>query len=407
MVKEKVFIMQDIRSLFTCLEGEAKRIFNIVRNNGPLTKNSLLSLTNMKLSTLNRVIQPLLIEGLIVQSGNEESTGGRKPSLFDIDSKRFFVIGIDISRTYTYVVLSNLKMKILSYHLFTMDVSCIPEKTVSIITDTINTMISNINITKEDIIGVGLGVVGPLDRNEGIIINPDNFEAPGWSNVHIKTMLEERLNLPVITDNGANCAVLLESNFGYGKGLNSVAYFNCGIGIRTGVISSGNIIRTINNIEDSFGHMVIDVDGEKCHCGNYGCIECYSSAAGILRKYCSEIKKGRRSIGMSPEDIHFTDVCIAAEQGDDLAKEVIINAGIILGTGLANYINLLNPDLMILSGPLVKISNLYYDTAVDIAINKSFFDEEHRVRFKRFGFYGDYTICLGAAAMFTQELLAD
>ena len=181
----------------------------------------------------------------------------------------------------------------------------------------------------------------------------------------------------MITDNGANCAVLLESKKGYGKDCDNVAYFHCGIGIRTGVISNSNIIRTMNNVEDAFGHMVVDMDGEECYCGNYGCIECYSSAAGILKKYRAEVKKGRKLLDKPLNQISFTDICQAADKDDELSKETVVNAALALGTGLANFMNLLNPDIVILSGPLIRHSTLYYETAVELALRKTYLSADH------------------------------
>lgn len=398
--------MQDILSFIKNLDTDAKKVFSVIRNNPLLTKNAVLGFTGMTLSTLNRVMKPLLDENIVVPAGIDQSTGGRKPLLYDVNPGRFFILGIDISRTHTDMVISNLKMKLFSTRRFPMDETFLPEKTVSMITSGLEDMLLEAGIRKTDLIGAGLGAVGPLDREKGILINPDHFQAPGWSDVPIKDMLEKSLGLPVFTDNGANCAVLLESVFGHGKGYDNVAYFNCGMGIRTGAITSKNIIRTINNVEDAFGHMVIDVDGEKCYCGNYGCIECYSSAAGILKKYCAEVKKGRRSINKPLDQIDFIDICQAADQGNDLARETIMNAAMILGTGLANYINLLSPDIIILSGPLIKHSGLFYETAVGLALRKSYSDTGQNVLFKRLGYFGDNAISLGAAAMFVQELLA-
>jgi hypothetical protein len=170
-------------------------------------------------------------------------------------------------------------------------------------------------------------------------------------------------------------------------------------------LHNGNIIRTMNNIEDAFGHMTVDIDGEKCHCGNYGCVEVYSSAAGIVKKYVSEVKKGRKSINKPLEKIGFIDICEAADEGDELSREVIIHAALVLGTGLANFMNLFNPDIIILSGPLNKHSSLYYEIASEHALRKSYLGDTS-ILFKRLGYFGDHAISLGAAAMFLQELLA-
>ena len=395
--------MQDFLSFIQNLDIDAKKVFSIVSNNSLVTKNTILKLTGTTLSTLNRVMKPLLDEQVIVPAGIDQSTGGRKPLLYDVNPGIAYILGLDISRTYTDMVISNLKMDIVSKRRFLMDETFLPDVTVSYITACFNEMLLESGIQKKDVMGAGLGAVGPLDRKKGILINPDHFQAPGWSDVPIKDLLENSLGIPVFTENGANCAVLLESKMGYGKDCANVAYFNCGIGIRTGVISNGNIIRTMNNVEDAFGHMVVDMDGEECYCGNYGCIECYSSAAGILKKYAAEVKKGRKPIS-ELNKISFIDICQAADQEDELSRETIINAALALGTGLANFMNLLNPDIIILSGPLIRHSAIYYETAVELAMRKSYLSTDH-VTFKRLGYFGETAISLGAAAMFMQKLL--
>lgn len=204
-------------------------------------------------------------------------------------------------------------------------------------------MLQEKHINPKIILGVGIGTVGPLDREKGILFNPPNFPAPGWVNVPLKDILEKEIDLPITVDNGANTAVLVENIFGAGKGFSNMAYFHCGIGIRTGAIAGGKIVRTINDAEDAFGHMIIDVDGEQCNCGNFDCVDCYSSIPAIVTKFITALKKGRVSNTTTPLDqMQYSDICAAAEEDDDLAKEIIVEAATILGSGLANYINLLN-----------------------------------------------------------------
>jgi predicted NBD/HSP70 family sugar kinase len=254
---------------------------------------------------------------------------------------------------------------------------------------------------------VGLGTVGPLEREQGVMISPKNFAATGWIGSPIKRMLEQELKLPVIIDNGANTAVLAEHFFGDGKEFQNIAYFHCSVGIRTGVISAGTIVRTINDAEDAFGHMVIDfVDGELCSCGNYGCIERYSSIFAIVQKFTVALKKGRVSKVIKPiEQIDYMDICEAAETGDDLAREIISNAATIFGAGLANYINLLNPSLVILSGPLVKQSGLFYQICTTSALKRIYSKPAKRIIFSKGGRFGDDAVSLGAAAMVIENHL--
>ncbi|MCX7746479.1 MAG: transcriptional regulator [Clostridia bacterium] len=398
--------MSTIIDIFEGLNDETKKIFDVIQKNGPITKNDLSLITGMKLTTLIRLMQPLEEAGLIVESRIGESTGGRKPVLYDVNTNKFYIVGIDISRIYTQIVITNLKMEVLDKYRFEMESSCSPAVTVNKIVKVLEASMEKINNDSRRLLGVGIGTVGPLDREKGIVINPVNFEAPGWENVSLKWMFEEKLRCPVILDNGANAAVLAETYFGAGKGLRNVVYFNCGVGIRTGAISSGSIIRTFNNSEDVFGHMVIDVDGEECSCGNYGCIECYSSILTITKKFISEIKKGRVTSIVKPvSQISYMDICKAAEKNDLLAKEILQSAAAILGTGLANFINLLNPSLVILSGPLVYHSEIFYQTCIHIASKKCYSNKENSIIFNRGGYFEENAISVGSAALVVENFL--
>jgi predicted NBD/HSP70 family sugar kinase len=351
-------------------------------------------------------MKPLEDSKLIVESEVGESTGGRKPILYDINSHGFYVLGIDISRTYTQIVIVDLKMNLIDKYRFQMNEFFSPEETINTISSITHDAMKSLSIDMNMLLGIGVGTVGPLDRDKGIMANPKNFMSSQWINVPIRKMLSNKFNTPVIVDNGANTAALGEFLFGEGKGLKNIAYINCGIGIRTGAISSGNIVRAINDAEDTFGHMIIDMDGDLCSCGNYGCVECYSSINSITSKFVSQIKKGRFSkITKLLGKIEYIDICIAAEENDELAREVIMSGAAAFGAGLANYINLLSPQLVVLSGPLIKHSNLFYQVSTDVALKKYYHKGESKIVFSKGGYFKDNAISMGAAATLVEELL--
>lgn len=399
--------MKDYSSLLLEMSFEEKRIFNLLQKHGEMAKREILTKTNMKLTTLNHVMDPLEERNIIVQKSIGESTGGRKPVLYDVNICDFYIIGIDISRTYTEVVIVNLKMQIIYKKMFYMDSFCSPEETVNRITEIINIAYKELRLDVIKLLGVGLGVVGAADIRNGVIKNPDNFPAPGWLNTPIKSMLEERLGCNVVIENGSNSAVVAEYFYGIGKGFRNIAYFNCGVGIRTGTITSGNLIRSINDEEDAFGHMIVEVNGKECRCGNFGCIEAYSSINSIIKKFESEIKNGSHMIiDKLVEQIKFKDICSAAEQGDELSKEIIVEAALFLETGLVNYINLLNPQVVVLSGPLITNSKLFYDTCVNTALKKLTLHKERKVIFNRGGYFKEDAMAVGAAAMVVERYLS-
>ncbi len=394
--------------MFSGLGRGAKYIFNFIQKNGPVTKNDIVLFSGMKLSTLNRIMQPLEDKALVVPSSIGDSTGGRRPVLYDVNSGRHYIIGIDISRMYALVVLTDLKMRILFKRQFPMERHCSPGTTVEIISGIIMQAIEVLGISPNMILGIGVGTVGPIDREKGIILNPVNFQAEGWVNVPIAEMLGRATGYPVVIDNGANAAVLAENLFGIGRNLKSVVYFNCGIGIRTGAVFSGDLVRTINDIEDAFAHMVIDVDGEKCSCGNSGCVECYSSISSIKKAFASELRRGRTSKIKKPVDeLGYIDICSAAEEGDGPAGEVIKRSAAIFGTGVANFINILNPQMVILSGPLIHQSGLFYEVCTHTALKKCYMSGDARTVFNRGGEFKENAIAVGSAVLFAENCLKD
>ena len=387
------------------LQIERKQVFDIIQKQGPISKGNVQLMTNLKLTTLNRIINDLEAKNLILDYSTGESTGGRKPKLYDVNYSGFYIIGLDISRTYTQIVLTNLKMMILKEKRFAMDESHSAEKTLNTVIDIIYSFLDELKINKGQIVGLGIGTVGPLDRKKGKILNPINFSGCNWNNISIKEYLENKLEFPIIIDNGANTAVLGEYFYGEGKGYDNIAYINCGIGIRTGVITSGKIIRAINDREDAFGHMVIDIDGEPCYCGNYGCVESYSSIYSIVKKFKNDLKRGKTtSIKKTIEEINFLDIFVAADEGDVVARDIISNSALVFGASLANYINLLNPQLIILSGPSIYNSQLFYEVCTETAI-KRINTSSVNIKFSKGGYFKENAIALGAASMVVEVCL--
>lgn len=376
--------MQSYNS-FKLLNERCKNIFSIIQKNGPITKSELINITEIKLTTLNRDLQILIDKKIIVETDVGESTGGRKPSLYDVNKGEFYVIGIDISRIYTRIVITNLKLELIGENLISDEYKI--ENISEIIPNAMKKLFKKLQIENSAIVGIGIGIVGGF-----------NIE-PLYDN------LTEEFEAPICIDNGANTAVIGEYHFGIGKGKQNIAYINCGVGIRTGIISSGVLIRTINNLEDAFGHMIVDTNGELCSCGNYGCIESYVSIPKITKNFIDKVKDSAKlGINKEVEQIDYIDVCNLAERKNKEAINIIKNSALHMGIGLANYIKLFNPELIILSGPLVQHSKLFYETTKEIALEKCHV-KNNNIQFMSSGYYKDKSIAVGAAAIVIQKNL--
>lgn len=385
--------VKDALSIVDLIDKRSNKLLALIQKYGPLTKIKLEYMTKLKKSTLNRGLEILHDSLLITEASAEESTGGRKASLFDVNDKLFYLIGIDISRTYIQLVLTNLKMVVLK------------EKTIygefsdsfqgEILVKLIKDLLAGTDVVITNVIGIGVGVVVPIHKTD--YINDAN---------NIKDLLQKELGLPVFFDNGANTALLAEYNFGVGRDKGSLAYVHCGVGIRTAVISKGSIIRTINNSEDAFGHMIVEVSGDLCSCGNYGCVESYASISKITSRFIAEVKKGKRTkLEKRIEEVSYIDVCELADKGDDLAKSIIEDAAVYFGIGLANFIKILAPEMVILSGPLIKHSPLFYEKSKEIALKKCSPSNTEFIQFYKGGFFEDKSIATGAAFLAFDELL--
>lgn len=370
---------------FESLNDRCKYIFSIIQKEGPLSKSELIDMTKIKLTTLNRDLQILIDKKIIVETDIGESTGGRKPSLYDVNQGEFYVVGIDISRTYTRIVITNLKLKIIKEELISDKYEI--DNVSYVLPNTIEDLCKKLQIQKTSIIGIGIGIVGGFN---------------------IKTLYDELIRefqVPINIDNGANAAVIGEYNFGDGMGKQNIAYVNCGVGIRTGIISSGVLIRTINNLEDAFGHMIVHADGELCSCGNYGCIESYVSLSNITKKFIDNVD-GKAAVKITKEldEIDYKDVCRLAEEKNDTAVNIIKTSALYMGIGLANYIKLFNPELIILSGPLVLHSKLFFNTTKEVALEKCHI-KNNNIEFRSSGYYKDKSIAVGACVIVIQKIL--
>lgn len=372
-------------------------IFKYIQSFGPVTKKQITESLSLKLTTLNRMIRPLLDNQLIIDVGIDKSSGGRKPSLYDLNTDDYYLVGVDISRTYMTVLLTNMRSTILESKTFEMTEEMTPDRAVCLIKDNINHWMSLYPL--KNIVGVGLGTVGPIDTSKGILLNPKKFHSSYWHDVQIKEMIEKATSLPVRVDNGANTAIYIEHKYGDAKSYSSIAYFNCGVGIRTSIIASDTLLKNSLNNEDTFAHMVIDLNGLDCTCGKKGCVETYATIPAVLNQY-KELKTQTESKEViSKPPLTFNQLCELADSGDGFAIKALKNAAKRFAVGLSNYMNLFAPELVILGGPMVTQNSYFYDLCIALARDDYRKTQKKDIQFSNGGTFKSYAMAQGAALM--------
>ena len=223
------------------------------------------------------------------------------------------------------------------------------------------------------IVGIGLGVAGIIDRKNGRVFSSPNLRAvEGIDLIH---GIHQKFPVPVFIENDANVAALGEKVSGAGKNFENFVLLTLGTGIGGGIIHKGELL----DVSAEVGHMSINAEADKCPCGNIGCLENYASARAMIARAVAMLEKGTESMlkecckgsiyKITPEDIYNS-----ALEGDTLSREILREAGRALGVGLANLINILSPEAIILAGGLVGAWNIYVQEAIREASRRAFKD---------------------------------
>jgi glucokinase len=206
------------------------------------------------------------------------------------------------------------------------------------------------------IAGVGIGSPGPLDRESGIVLNTPNL---GWRNFPLRDLISNEVGVPCWLDNDANCATFGEWWMGAGSGARSLIGVTLGTGIGGGIVLDGELYHGVSDAAGEIGHMTIDFTGRKCKCGNYGCLEAYASGPNIAARAVEGIEAGAESSLLDMVDgqldrIEAHTVYEAVVQGDTYANEVMVETAKILGAGVANLINIFNPECVVIAGGVTR-----------------------------------------------------
>jgi len=239
----------------------------------------------------------------------------------------------------------------------------VADRIVALIEGVILDTIAQTDAARRDFVGVGIGAPGPLDREKGIVIVAPNL---GWKNFPLRDRIAERLELPATLDNDANCATVGEWWQGAAQGGRNVIGITIGTGIGGGLIIDGTLFHGSSDVAGEIGHTTIDLNGRHCKCGNYGCLEAYASGPAIAVRAREVLVREETAsllpslVGGKLEDITAETVYRAAQQGDAVASEIVRDTARYLGVGIANMLNILNADVVVVAGGVTQAGDALF-----------------------------------------------
>lgn len=286
-----------------------------------------------------------------------------------------YVVGVDLGGTKILTALADSNGKIIERIRVETGAEDSVEIVVQRINDTVLHAIEKAGIEKNEVARVAVGTPGPLDIKREIVLTAPNLN---WENVPLVEMMEKELGLPVLLENDANAAALAEYAFGAGKGTQHMVYMTISTGVGGGVIINGQLLHGAGVSGGEIGHHTIDPDGPLCGCGNYGCLESMASGTALGRYARDVVATGRKTMMSelveSPDQLDGSIVTKAAEAGDDMALVLVDLVARNIGIGVANLINIFNPEKIVLGGGVMKAGHLFIDRIQNEAKQRSLKD---------------------------------
>ena len=281
-----------------------------------------------------------------------------------------------------------------------------PERVIQAILASADRAIEGASIAIDRVSAVGVGAPGLADPKTGILFTSPNL--PGWEDVPLRDIIQEKLKKNTFLINDGNAGALGEYYFGAAKGVAHFVYVTISTGIGGGIVIDGKILNGCKGMAGEIGHMTIADEGPPCHCGNQGCWEALASGTALAKAAQKRIEMGAGTAILGFADGKIANVTAqtvqaAAEKGDPLANQLILKTAYYFGVGLANLVNIFNPEMIVIGGGLSNMGDRLLKPAYGVAEERAFNRAYRTVRFVRAAL-GRNSGVLGAAAFAFEEM---
>lgn len=322
----------------------------------------------------------------------------------EVEQKKQYAIGVDLGGTKILTALVQNDGTIISRIEVNTDVAQGGDAVVNQVLESIQKILNQNKTIKQDIVGIGVATAGVIDTKKKNIVFASNL---GLTDTPIGLLIEERFELPVWIGNDANVAVIGEWIWGAGQGLQNIIYITISTGIGAGFISEGRLITGTSDNAGEFGHISIDINGPKCACGNYGCLENYAAGTAIAKlarqKITGELNLIYEKDSMKLSSITSKEVSRAALMEESFAIEILERAGFYIGVGVTNLIHLFNPEIVIFGGGVMNADRILLPIIQNTVKERCIPLMEKKVRLVK-SLLGSDAGVMGAAGLIFAEL---
>lgn len=343
-------------------ESGRRQVFSAIRKAGRVARVDLARETGISPATVTAITAELLREGLIEETGTPERSDlrrGRPRVDLKVRGAAHIVAGMKLSHLAIATALIDFEGTMIAEYTCPLDKSRhSAEELTALVERALDQTLSKAGLTRDQLSGVGLGMSGVVDAIGGIVHwSPSVAER----NVGLRDMLGARIDLPIFIDNDANLVAMAEQYFGHGRGVSDFIVVTIESGVGMGIVLNNEIYRGARGCGAEFGHTKVQLDGALCRCGQRGCLEAYVADYALLREAATTTDF--TDITTSSDKLQV--LVEAARGGDSTAQMIFDRAGRMFAMGLANVVNIFDPQLIILSGERMQFDYLYADQVLD------------------------------------------
>ncbi|WP_343319686.1 ROK family transcriptional regulator [Arthrobacter sp. TMP15] len=314
-----------------------------LREQGALPQAALARSTGLSTATISNIVKAMCASGLAAT--HPTTSSGRRALAVSLLETTDVAAGIDFGRSHVRMVLASPGFKVRAEKFAPLPVGHLAAESITAAAAMMNELLKESGIDRSQIIGAGVGVPGPIDHGTGTVIR--GAILPEWVGVNIVSQLEEALRMPIFADNDANLGALAQVTWGEHRGVKDLVFLKIGSGIGAGLILNGSPYYGHTGVTGEIGHATIFDQGLVCRCGNRGCLETVASTAVMIEL----LSRGESYTLTVPEIIK------KANAGDAATLRVIDDAGMAVGKAMANVVNMINPEIIVVGGPLAPLGD--------------------------------------------------
>ena len=348
----------DSGSLRSLRELNRGRVIDALRGRGTASRAEIARATGLSRSTVSSIVSDLIEAGLLTEQAEATGVahgeaGGRPPVLLSLNPSAGLAVGVDFGHSHLRVAVSDLSHEVLAESWRELDVDHSAEEGLDAAAELVDEVLKEANVGRKGVIGVGMGLPGPINRSTGAVGSSSIL--PGWVGVNAALEMERRLRLPVKVENDANLGALAEFVWGSGRGHSDVIYIKLASGVGAGLLFAGRLHHGAGGTAGEIGHIPAQNGTAICRCGSRGCLETVASARAIAEQ-----------VGVSRgEPVSPRRLLELIADGDPAASRLIGEAGRQIGVALAELCNLVNPNCVIIGGDLSAAGELITEPVIE------------------------------------------